>query len=139
MSYILNSWCRSSHSHLEAAHYLSKQGPAPHYQVYKTLFNDVQQRILHRAEAIVATNDDDDDQILGFCIYEPDGEACAVPLLHYVQVKNELWRTGVCKRLLEAAEIGRDEPCIYTFSSPVLSKVRAPDNWIHTPHWLLEK
>lgn len=138
MNYILNSWCRSSHSHLEAAYYLSKQGHAPSYQVYKVLFDNVQRRVMRRAQVVVATNDDDDDQILGFCIFEPGGDAHP-PVLHYVQTKMELWRTGVAEAMLEHAGITRDEPCIYTFSSPILSKVKAPAKWSHIPHWLLEK
>ncbi len=137
MNYILNSWCRSSHSHLEAAHYLSKQGKAPAYQVYKALFDKVQRSTLRRAKVIVATNDDDDDQILAFCIYEPGNDS--PPVLHYVQTKMELWRTGVAEALLEHAGITRDVPCVYTFSSPILSKVKAPAKWSHIPHWLLKE
>jgi hypothetical protein len=134
LSYIRNSWCRSSHSHLESAHYLSKQGPAPHYHIYRTLFDDVQDRILSGARVLVAVNDDDTDQILGFLVYEPAADA--PPVLHYLQTKKELWRTGIGKVLLEAAGISTDQPCVYTFSSPIFSKVRPPERWSHVPHWL---
>lgn len=138
MSYVLNSWCRSSHSHLESAHYLSKQGPAPTYHVYRLLFDDVQRRLLARSDVLIATNDDDPDQILGFIVYEPGSES-SPPVLHYMQTKKELWRLGIGQTLLDAAGISRDGPCVYTFSSPIFSKMRVPAKWVHTPHWLTTK
>ncbi len=137
MSYVLNSWCRSSHSHLESAHYLSKQGPAPNYHIYRALFDDTQRQILARSDVLIATNDDDADQILGFLVFERDQGS--PPVIHYLQTKKELWRTGIASTLLTAADIARDAPAVFTFSSPIFSKVRPPEKWTHVPHWLATK
>ena len=130
MSYVLNSWCRSSYSHLTSAHYLSKQGPPPPYQLYKVLFDEVQSRIIARSTVTIASNEDDDDQILGFSVHSEG------PILYYVQVKKELWRNGIAASLLEAAGIDKRQPCIYTFTSPILAKWKAPGKWKHIPHWM---
>lgn len=137
MSYVLNSWCRSSHGHLESAHYLAKRGPATPYHIYRPLFDAVQQAIVARSTVLIATNDDDDDQILGFVIFEAPADAPVV--LHYIQTKKELWCTGVARKLLAAAGISRNAPCVYTFSSPIFSKVRPPKRWTHVDHWLQTK
>lgn len=134
MSYVLNSWCRSTYTHLQAQQYLSKQGPAPNYSIYKTLFDDVQKRICANSDVSIACNEDDEDQILGFMVH---GEA-EVPLLHYIQVKKELWRNGIAATMCEKANISKNQPCIYTFTSPILGKWKAPSKWRHIPHYLIE-
>ena len=136
MSYVLNSWCRSTYTHLQAQQYISKHGPPPHYGIYKTLFDDVQKRIVANSDVSIASNEDDDDQILGFLIH---GESDGLPLLHYIQVKHELWRNGVAATMCEKANIDKKRPCIYTFTSPILGKWKAPHKWRHIPHWMLEK
>lgn len=135
MSYVLNSWCRSSHSCLESSYHWSKWGRPPAYSVYKVLFDDVQHRIMRRADVLIATNDDDTDQILGFAIIEPS-TSTHPPILHYVQTKQELWRTGIAESLLAHAGITRETACIYTFTSPVLSLINVPPKWSNIPHWL---
>ncbi len=134
LSFVRNSWCKASYSHLSAQHYLSHHGRAPHYSVYKPLFDGVIDRICYRSTISVAVNDDDHDQILGFCVHAQAEQ----PILHYVQVKKELWRNGIAATMLEHAGIDKRKPCIYTFTSPILAKWRAPDKWQHIPHWLLE-
>jgi GNAT superfamily N-acetyltransferase len=139
MNYIRNSWCRSSHSHLESAHYLSNQGPPPPFPLYRELFDDTIDRILRNSTALVAVNDDDDDQILGFIVFEASESAT---VLHYIQVKKELWRKGIARALLSTAGI-TDAACFYSFSSPIIGKLRHdnkwPAKWAHVPHWLLER
>lgn len=133
MRYVTEAWCRSSYSHITAAQYLSKQGPPPHYQIYRALFEDIQQRIIDRSNVLIAFNEDDSDQILGFAVVDKLDS----PVLHYIQVKKELWRNGVASTLLEHADISKKLPCTYTFTSPILSKWRAPGKWRYTPHWMI--
>lgn len=135
VSYVRNSWCKSSYSHLTAAHFLSKQGQPPAYQVYKVLFDRVMDKVLTDADCSVAVNDDDYDQILGFVVYtrNPDGDH---PVLHYVQTKKDLWGNGIARTMLEAVGITKEQPCIYTFTSPILGKWRTPGKWKHIPHWM---
>ncbi len=138
MSYVLGSWAKASHSHLQAAHFLSKQGPAPNYQVYRRLFADIQDRILDAATLIVACDDEDPDTLLGYCIYE-DGKEDTPPVLHYLQTKRDLMRKGIASALLDHAGIDRAGPCIYTFTSPIQGKTPTPEHWMHVPHWLIRE
>lgn len=137
MSYVRNSWCRSSHSALESAYHFSRWGKPPAYSVYKVLFDGVQDKIMQTAQVLIATNDDDDDQILGFAVVEPQ-TSTHPPILHYVQTKQELWRTGIAEALLAHAGITRDSVCVYTFTSPVISLVKMPERWSNIPHWLTQ-
>ncbi len=134
MRYVLDSWAKASHSHLQSAHYLAKQGPAPSFPIYRELFKDVQARIVERSSVLVAAGETH-DQILGYIVVE-FGD---VPVLHYLQVKKELWKNKIATILLKTAKISREEPCIFTFSSPIQSKVKTPSKWVHIPHWLTEK
>ncbi len=136
MSYVFGAWAKASHSHLSAALFLGKQGPPPPEAAYNRLLGDIQRRLVARAQLLIACDDDNRSQILGYCLYEP-AKSDSPPVLHYVQVKRDLMRKRIASALLDHAGINRDAACIYTFTSPIQGKVKTPDAWVYVPHWLI--
>ncbi len=132
-SFIRNSWCKSSYSHLSSFHWRSGQGKPPYFGVYKVLFDHVMDRICEDANLAVAYNSEDTDQLLGWCAYQKNPD-----ILHYIQVKKELWGNGIANAILEKISISKDKPCIYTFSTTFFSLHHAPDKWQYIPHWLIK-
>lgn len=136
MAYILNSWSRAAHAHFESSLFLSKQGPATPFGLWKRLFDDWQALLIARSVALVACDSDDPSTILGYLIHEtPDASPKTI---HYLQTKRDLMRKGVASALLAYAGISRDDSCVYTFTSPIQGKIRTPDNWVYVPYYLTE-
>lgn len=134
MPFVRNSWSRATYSHLTSIHYLSHLGKPPRFEVYKALFDGVMDKILSSADVDLAVSEDDPDAILGYCVSGgQDGQS----VLHYLQVKKYMWRKGVGALLLDAFGFAKNKSCVYTFTSPFLSKWRVPANWQYIPHWCI--
>ncbi len=134
MPFVRNSWCKATYSHLTSLHYLARLGRPPRYEIYKTLFDGVMDKILESADVDLAVVESDPDSILGYCVSDgKDGQS----VLHYIQVKKYMWRKGIAKSLLDALGFSVDKPCVYTFASPILMKWRPLSNWQYIPHWMI--
>ncbi len=138
--YVRHSWDLSSYSALKSQLYHSGQAEMPPHTLYKQLFKRWQSKILAKASCVVAANPEDADQLLGYCVYEPEPPTASPtepmpPVLHYVQVKTEFWRQGVCRQMLAHAGINESITTIYSFGTTLGSR-HLPKIWTHVPYYL---
>lgn len=98
----------------------------PSFSLFDKLFRGVQARILAHAQVLVALNPDDHAQVLGYVIYGPG-------VCYFVQVKKDFEKMRIASQLLEAAKLGKEEPIVYAFPTPLSS---VPKAWVFVPWYL---
>jgi GNAT superfamily N-acetyltransferase len=69
------------------------------WKLYAPMQRDVIVTMLSRSEIYISCSDQDEDQILGYMIFERANAA-----IHYVYVKSPVRRFGIAKRLIECVE-----------------------------------
>lgn len=129
--YVRHSWGKASYSSFKSALFKSHQAEVLPCTLYEQLFKRWQGRILSRATCLVAANPEDDDQLMGYAIFEGEKP----PVLHFVQVKNEFWRQGIARALLDAGGINESVTTIYSFGTPLGTR-NIPKIWTHVPYYL---
>lgn len=98
-------------------------GPIP-MDMYRPVYRQVIEAVLRRqgVRVLVAYNSEDHDQIFGFVVHErhPD-----YPVIHYVFVKQFARRQPehLGTALLKSAGVDPTKPFVYTFKTPVASKI----------------
>lgn len=121
LPFIYSAWLKSFRRHPWVS-------PAPNAVYYK-YHHDIIDRLLQRGLISVACSDEDEDQILGFVVYE---NRANLVILHYYYVKQPYRRMGIAGQLL------RSLPSIdfYTHQTgpkhPILEEVEA----VYNPYFM---
>lgn len=102
------------------------------FAVFRTLFTEVQRRLLKKSSIYVSTLPDAPDVVIGYAIVD-HGEPAQ---LHWAATKRGFRGMGIMRDILAAAGISRHTRIAYTFRS---MDIRYPAGWIYVPHWLTEK
>lgn len=89
--------------------------------------HDLIERLLERAELVVAHWPEDVGAIVGWTLFDR-----TMRILHYVQVKQAFRRSGVARRLLAPLLDGR--PVTYTHKSRGCGELPIPANWRFDPY-----
>ena len=125
--FVINAWLMAHRNSSECV----RQSNPTYYSNQEPLI----QRLLDVATTLVATADDDDDQLAGFITFQHiDG----VPVVHYFFVKNLFRRRGIARELFAAANINPALPLVYTH---LTHKSLAKDYMYtakHNPYLLLD-
>lgn len=94
------------------------------------------EQLLPRGITLVVCNEEDPDQILGWCNAEVVDTAL---VLHYVYIKHPFRKFGLAKRVVELLlETEKPPAVIYTHKTPTASKIMKDRdfNWIYNPYLL---
>jgi hypothetical protein len=102
------------------------------FAVFRTLFTDVQKRLLEKSTVYVSTLPDAPDVVIGYAVVD-HGDPTQ---LHWATVKRGFQGLGIMRDILAAAGIGKRNRIAYTFKA---NGIRYPRQWIHVPHWLSER
>lgn len=110
--FIFNSWLKSYRPSIQVKNIPQNIFYGEHHRFLE--------KIMKRAECIIACNPDDTNHIFGYVVYEI---ITGVLVVHYVYVKQDYRRLGVCNYLLEAAGRKRGEPFAYTHETYIGHKL----------------
>lgn len=105
--FVFNSWLKSYKDS-----YFAMDIPA---HVYYQEHHNIVKGLIERSKVLLAVNQDDDDQILGFVVFEP-GRISFTPVIHYMYVKSPFRYLGVGTELFEEAL----HACKYDESLPII-------------------
>jgi GNAT superfamily N-acetyltransferase len=84
--------------------------------------------LLPRCITLVAVNEDDSDQILGWCAAELIDTALVV---HYMYVKHPFRKLGIAKRMLGTLQATESPPAVfYTHKTPAVPKLKLRERGI---------
>lgn len=94
LNFILNSWLKSYRN----SYYAIKIPNQIYYQEQKALISN----LLGKSQVVVAVNQEDSSQILGFIMFEI-GKISLTPVIHYIYVKSPFRKLGIGTELLQEA------------------------------------
>lgn len=109
--------------------------------VYYGFQHRIIEHLIPRSVVLCAVNEDDIDQILGWCAAEvvEAGEGARVLVVHYVYVKHPFRKLGIAKTLVESL-IAAEHPVatMYTHKTLVCPKMRLRDRGlVYNPYIML--
>ena len=90
VNFIYNSWLKS---YADNNYFNPIKGPA-YYGYQKLLIN----KLLNQSIISIVCNPEDEDQIFGYAVYEIDNSKL---ILHWIYIKYNFRRLGVCRFLLD--------------------------------------
>lgn len=100
------------HSWIETAKEYSSIGRNMRKSIFIKECRHLIQKILNRADGLMAFNAEDPTQIFGYLIYENDSDK--IPLLHFIYVKGLFRNMGIARKLMESADIHPKTSFFYT-------------------------
>jgi hypothetical protein len=101
------------------------------FAVFRTLFTEVQKRLLKKSSVYISSLADAPDVVIGYAIIDHSDP----PQLHWATVKRGFEGNGIMRGILSAAGISKHDTVAYTFKAVGM---HYPKNWLHVPHWLSE-
>lgn len=106
MPFVFDGWLKS----FRMAH---AAGPFA-IEDYKQVYSVAIQKLLQRAELLIACNPELDDQLYGFLAHEKR----TPPVVHYVYVKQPFRKHRIATLLMAAADIPTGKLFYFTYKSP---------------------
>lgn len=135
LPFVRDSWKNAAYKHVEAVLYLSKHGKKPTWEIWKSLFPGVMDRILSHAQLHVVCSSEERSQILAFAVTERLDNG--TPVLHWVATKKQLWRHGLAEILLRELGFDPEKPAVFTFSGSAYTVTKERiGKWEYVPFWL---
>ena len=124
--FITSSWLRSFRDG-----YLVRSIPNTvyYYQHHKIL-----EALLPRSVVLIACNEENPDQILGWICAEVVDTALVI---HYMYVKQPFRKFGIAKRLVGILEESESPPAVMvTHSTPISRPIIKDKGWVYNPYLL---
>ena len=122
LAFILNSWLRSNRNSTFAKRVPNAMYFEEHHRVVTSL--------LARGEVVIAANREDPGQIIGWACFEEG----AVPILHYVYVKQAFRGLGIARHMLSPVQKGA---FVYTHEPDASKKLFAQG--IYSPYLMFKR
>ena len=92
----------------------------------------IMEALIPRSTIVVAVNEEDHDQILGWACFEKQSGAV---VLHFLYVKNHFRRLGLAKQIVDILLDAEDVATVfYTHRTPVVDRVKLDrTKWVYNP------
>ena len=124
--FITSSWLRSNRDGFMVR---SVPNTVYYYKHHKIL-----ESLLPRGIVIVACNEEDPDQILGWCCAEVLDTALVI---HYIYIKQPFRRFGIASRMIALLKQTEQPPAIMvTHSNPMVRPLIKERKWVYNPYLL---
>lgn len=122
--FITNSWLRSLRN---APQVQGIPNNTYYYQHHKLL-----EQLIPRSVVLVICNENDEDQILGWCCAEVVDTALVV---HYVYIKHPFRKLGLATRLVKLLEESEQPPAImHTHMTEIGRRIVKEKDWVFNPY-----
>jgi GNAT superfamily N-acetyltransferase len=131
---VFNSWLKSYANSAWA-------NLIPTGRLYWERHHEVVDRLVRTARVVVACWEEDPDLVAGWACFQEDAQA--VPILHYVYVRERFRRKRLAAALLGQAagsmpappdRLWSEQPIRYTHRSRVCSELPIPPSWVYDPY-----